>query len=129
MDLQLGFGLEQAAIKKQSLIDFACFFFWLDYLTTRRLRYMRIAPELYLKQSLDLHGEIETMCATAWRVTVDCWVREWHCTSNASSKFRLVIGGLDRVFEIGRNFRNEGIDLTHNPEQLGLVLRSCSRII
>jgi lysyl-tRNA synthetase class 2 len=29
---------------------------------------------------------------------------------------RLVVGGLDRVFEINRNFRNEGMDLTHNPE-------------
>lgn len=40
--------------------------------------YMRIAPELYLKQ--------------------------------------LVVGGMDRVFEIGKNFRNESIDQTHNPE-------------
>ena len=41
-------------------------------------RYLRIAPELYLK--------------------------------------RLVVGGFEAVFEINRNFRNEGMDYTHNPE-------------
>ncbi len=29
---------------------------------------------------------------------------------------RLVVGGLERVFEINRNFRNEGISIRHNPE-------------
>ncbi len=29
---------------------------------------------------------------------------------------RLVVGGFERVFEINRNFRNEGISVRHNPE-------------
>src|SRR5204862_3734875 len=29
---------------------------------------------------------------------------------------RLIVGGMERVFEIGRVFRNEGIDTRHNPE-------------
>lgn len=29
---------------------------------------------------------------------------------------RLIVGGMDKVFELNRNFRNEGLDRTHNPE-------------
>ena len=29
---------------------------------------------------------------------------------------RLVVGGFERVFEINRNFRNEGVSIRHNPE-------------
>lgn len=29
---------------------------------------------------------------------------------------RLIVGGMEKVYEIGRNFRNEGMDIKHNPE-------------
>lgn len=35
---------------------------------------------------------------------------------------RLIVGGFDRVFEMGRVFRNEGIDIRHNPEFTELEL-------
>lgn len=40
----------------------------------------------------------------ALRVAPEIWLK------------RLIIGGMDRVFEIGPAFRNEGLDATHNPE-------------
>ncbi|MBZ2385819.1 lysine--tRNA ligase [Anaerococcus murdochii] len=35
---------------------------------------------------------------------------------------RLIVGGFDRVYEIGRMFRNEGMDATHNPEYTAMEL-------
>lgn len=35
---------------------------------------------------------------------------------------KLLVGGMERVYEIGRQFRNEGIDITHNPEFTSLEL-------
>lgn len=35
---------------------------------------------------------------------------------------RLIVGGFDRVYEIGRIFRNEGMDLKHNPEFTSIEL-------
>lgn len=36
----------------------------------------------------------------------------------------LIVGGLDKVYEIGKQFRNEGIDRTHNPEFTSIELYS-----
>ncbi|WP_234117024.1 lysine--tRNA ligase [Clostridium hydrogenum] len=35
---------------------------------------------------------------------------------------RLIVGGFERVYEIGKNFRNEGIDVRHNPEFTAMEL-------
>ena len=35
---------------------------------------------------------------------------------------RLIVGGMDRVYEVGRIFRNEGMDPKHNPEFTTLSL-------
>lgn len=35
---------------------------------------------------------------------------------------RLIVGGFEKVYEIGKNFRNEGIDIRHNPEFTAMEL-------
>ena len=37
---------------------------------------------------------------------------------------RLIVGGYDKVYEMGRIFRNEGMDIRHNPEFTSIELYS-----
>ena len=37
---------------------------------------------------------------------------------------RIIVGGIEKVYEIGRNFRNEGMDIKHNPEFTNIELYS-----
>ena len=37
---------------------------------------------------------------------------------------RIIVGGIDKVYEIGKNFRNEGMDIKHNPEFTNVELYS-----
>ena len=42
---------------------------------------------------------------------------------------KMVVGAIDRVYEEGRNLRNEFIDLTHNPEFIMCKLRCCNHMM
>jgi lysyl-tRNA synthetase class 2 len=81
-----------------------------------------------VRRVLDSRGYVEVETPVLLQQAGGASARPFHTKHNALNQDmvlriatelylkKLVIGGLDRVYEIGRVFRNEGIDTSHNPE-------------
>jgi lysyl-tRNA synthetase class 2 len=94
----------------------------------RRMAEMRSAVVQSVRSALVSRGyvEVETPVLTATHGGANARpFKTHHNTYNVEVYLRialelylkrLVVGGIEKVFEIGRNFRNEGVDATHNPE-------------
>ncbi|MDQ2865446.1 MAG: lysine--tRNA ligase [Candidatus Eremiobacteraeota bacterium] len=81
------------------------------------------------RRFIDSYGFFEVETPTLLHVAGGASARPFltsvHALSNETMQLRiatelnlkrLIVGGMERVYEIGRIFRNEGIDTTHNPE-------------
>ena len=94
----------------------------------RRLVMLRATIIRALRAGLDAHGFLEVDTPVLQPVYGGAFARPFVThhealdmplylrISNELYLKRLIVGGLERVYEIARDFRNEGIDRTHNPE-------------
>ncbi|MCW2540292.1 MAG: lysyl-tRNA synthetase [Frankiales bacterium] len=94
----------------------------------RRLLVMRAQVLSSIRRTLDGMGFLEVETPTLQAVHGGAAARPFHTHLNAFDQpmslrialelylKRAVVGGVDRVYEIGRIFRNEGVDSTHSPE-------------
>ncbi|WP_146825982.1 lysine--tRNA ligase [Aeromicrobium flavum] len=81
-----------------------------------------------LRATLDRHGYIEVETPVLQHTNGGAAARPFHTHLNAFDEPQLLrialelhlkrslVGGIDKVYEIGKTFRNEGVDNTHNPE-------------
>jgi lysyl-tRNA synthetase class 2 len=95
---------------------------------TRALAHARAAVMASLREGLGSRGylEVETPVLTARHGGANARPFMTHGNAYGSRLYlriavelylkRLIIGGIEQVYEIGRIFRNEGVDATHNPE-------------
>jgi lysyl-tRNA synthetase class 2 len=93
-----------------------------------RFAIARAAVLRTMRAELDAHGFLEVETPVLQAVAGGALARPFtthHNTLHMDLKLRislelylkrLIVGGLERVYEIGRTFRNEGIDRDHNPE-------------
>lgn len=110
--------------------------------TQLRQRHLHMRVNPWLVKNLELRAAViksirDTLCErdfvevetpVLWPLAGGASARPFTTRSNALSQDltlriatelflkTLVVGGMDRVFELGKQFRNEGVDATHNPE-------------
>ncbi|WP_150461887.1 lysine--tRNA ligase [Nesterenkonia ebinurensis] len=94
----------------------------------RQMVYQRAAITRAIRDTLHAHDYVEVETPILQLIHGGAQARPFHTHLNAFDQpmtlriatelylKRAVVGGIDRIFEIGQVFRNEGVDSTHSPE-------------
>ncbi|MCS7207138.1 MAG: lysine--tRNA ligase [Dehalococcoidia bacterium] len=116
-------GLKDVEVRyRQRYLD------WLANEPSRQMLVLRHRVVQAIRRFLDQRGFVEVETPILLPVAAGAFARPFVTYHNALDRRlylriatelhlkRCIIGGLDKVYEIGRVFRNEGIDIRHNPE-------------